>query len=341
MPLPGRISRLVPPRGIVGAIWRMIDLPSTALTGTTPIMRIPSTLIAAMLCAAAANTAKLGAQSPPASQSDPRVIVADSLFLARDYTGATKQYAAAAVALDNRSRLRYAVSLASIGDFTKAAPILDSLAPNGNPLVLYNAGSVHASLGHADTAFAYLNMSMTAGFSNGQVLASDSGFAKLKSDPRHAAATKRLKDAFTPCVNNPESHKFDFWVGEWEVTGVSGQRAGSSSVQKILADCVVLENWTAQGGGTGKSFNAFNRALNRWQQFWVDQFGNVTEYRDSEWVGTSLQYMAKTTRQGAEVLQRMTFTPIDSNTVRQLGETSTDGGKTWTTGYDLTYRRKK
>jgi hypothetical protein len=46
-------------------------------------------------------------------------------------------------------------------------------------------------------------------------------------------------------------------------------------------------------------------------------------------------------RQGAPILQRMTFTPIDSATVRQFGETSTDGGKTWTTGYDLFYHRKK
>jgi hypothetical protein len=46
-------------------------------------------------------------------------------------------------------------------------------------------------------------------------------------------------------------------------------------------------------------------------------------------------------RQGAPVLLRMTFTPIDANTVRQFGENSNDGGKTWTTAYDLTYRRKK
>jgi hypothetical protein len=37
----------------------------------------------------------------------------------------------------------------------------------------------------------------------------------------------------------------------------------------------------------------------------------------------------------------MTFTPIDANTVRQHGETSTDNGQTWTTGYDLRYQRKK
>ena len=74
----------------------------------------------------------------------------------------------------------------------------------------------------------------------------------------------------------------------------------------------------------------------------MDQYGNVTEYRTSEWVGNSLRYTASSVnRQGQPVMLRMTFTPIDANTVRQHGETSTDGGKTWTAGYDLRYHRKK
>ena len=38
---------------------------------------------------------------------------------------------------------------------------------------------------------------------------------------------------------------------------------------------------------------------------------------------------------------RMTFFNQGPTQVRQLGETSTDGGKTWTVSYDLTYVRKK
>jgi hypothetical protein len=40
-----------------------------------------------------------------------------------------------------------------------------------------------------------------------------------------------------------------------------------------------------------------------------------------------------------KTLQKMTF--FDQHgTVRQLGETSTDDGKTWTVAYDLVYTRK-
>jgi hypothetical protein len=41
------------------------------------------------------------------------------------------------------------------------------------------------------------------------------------------------------------------------------------------------------------------------------------------------------------VERKLTFTRIDENRVRQLGENSSDGGKTWTVAYDLLYVRKK
>ena len=292
----------------------------------------------------ALTSAIAGAQPSIPAPSDTRLARADSLYVAQSYKDAATVYATAAAAapLDNRSRYRYAISLMNTGDYKTAAALLDQAAVNGNPPVLYNAGSVHARLGHVDTAFAYLNMAIAAGFSNLQILSADSGYMRVRSDARYAAAEKKLKDAFTPCVNNPESHRLDFWVGEWNVTNVTGQPAGVNSVQKILGDCVVFENWTDAQGGQGKSINAFNRVLGQWQQFWMDQYGSVTEYRSSEWVGSSLRYSASTTnRQGQQVLLRMTFTPLDANTVRQQGETSLDGGKTWTPGYDLRYHRKK
>ena len=199
----------------------------------------------------------------------------------------------------------------------------DQAAKAGNPIVLFAAGSAHARLGQADEAFRYLDLTMKSGFSNEKSFSADPGFLTLSADPRYAAAVSRMRAAFTPCINRPESHQFDFWVGEWTVIGKAGQQAGTSSVQKILSDCVVFENWTDAQGGSGKSLNSWNPQLKRWQQFWVDQYGSVTEYRESVWVGTSLQYLASgVSAQGAPILQHMTFTPIDSLTVRQFGDVS-------------------
>jgi hypothetical protein len=38
---------------------------------------------------------------------------------------------------------------------------------------------------------------------------------------------------------------------------------------------------------------------------------------------------------------KLTFFRLGPDRVRQLSEVSTDGGKTWTTNYDLIYTRRK
>jgi hypothetical protein len=145
----------------------------------------------------------------------------------------------------------------------------------------------------------------------------------------------------TPCLTSPERRQFDFWVGEWDVMTPSGGLAGHSSVQVISGGCALLENWTSTRGGHGKSINAYNAATKQWQQYWIGQDGNVTEYRESSWSGKALSFLARTPVAGGSgvSLQRLTFTPMTDGTVRQLGEISADEGKTWKTAYDFRYHR--
>lgn len=144
----------------------------------------------------------------------------------------------------------------------------------------------------------------------------------------------------TSCDAEPQSRRFDFWVGEWNVTTADGTHVRDSSVQRIPGSCAVFERWRSAKGFAGESLNAYNAPLGMWQQFRVGQTGAVTDFRESRWVGTSLQFMAHAGSRGAERLQRLTITPVDANTVRQHGEVSTDGGATWTTTYDYFYHRK-
>ena len=145
----------------------------------------------------------------------------------------------------------------------------------------------------------------------------------------------------SPCKTRPEHRQFDFWVGEWDVINPRGQRAGTNSVQLILGDCVVFENWTGARGGHGKSFNVYNAAKGKWQQTWVDNSGGVLEllgeYKDNQMrlVGE------RKGSDGSVTLQRITFTKLGDGGVRQLWDQSTDGGKTWAVAFDGTYVRKK
>jgi len=144
-----------------------------------------------------------------------------------------------------------------------------------------------------------------------------------------------------PCAGNPDRRRFDFWIGEWEVTTPDGHAVGSSSVQSMAGACGLLENWTASNGTTGKSLNAFNPVARQWQQYRVGQGGAVTEYRESEWHDGSLSLVARPTAASGQPTQRLTFTPVNDSTVRQHGELSKDGGSTWTTSYDFYYHRRR
>jgi len=144
-----------------------------------------------------------------------------------------------------------------------------------------------------------------------------------------------------PCANNPDRHRFDFWLGEWQVTTPDGHVVGSSSIQSMAGGCGLLENWTASNGSTGKSLNAFNPVTKQWQQYWIGQGGAVTEYRESEWHDGSLSLVARPTAASGQPVQRLTFTPVNDSTVRQHGELSKDGGSTWTTSYDFYYHRRR
>lgn len=156
-----------------------------------------------------------------------------------------------------------------------------------------------------------------------------------------------LARAQKPC-SKPEFRQFDFWIGNWEAFGVKGQKAGDSKISLILDSCVILEEWTsasAQQGlvYTGKSFNSYNAATRQWQQTWTDNTGNTTEFLRGIGSDGKIVYYADRVAgpDGKTFMRRLTFTRLGEDKVKQFGERSDDGGSTWTTEYDLEYRRKK
>jgi hypothetical protein len=113
----------------------------------------------------------------------------------------------------------------------------------------------------------------------------------------------------------------------------------TSVIERQLDGCVIQENWLPQGLGAGKSFNTYNRVTKQWEQYYVDGRGTITHYTGTFHPDGNLYFeavqFASTNR------LRMTFFNQGPSQVRQLGHTSTDGGKTWTVSFDLTYVRKK
>jgi hypothetical protein len=203
----------------------------------------------------------------------------------------------------------------------------ETVAPT-NPVEMYNLACKKALAGDRDGAFAWLDKAVASGFGALPTIEADTDLTSLHGDARWKALLGKVKAANEPCRALPEARQLDFWVGEWDVRDPAGHLVGRSSIQLIVNDCVVLENWTGSLGGTGKSMNFWDKAHRRWQQTWVDNRGNVLQYTGTL-VGDSLRYAAEG--------NRLTFSPLPGHKVRQLAEQSADGGKSWTTSYDFTY----
>ena len=153
-------------------------------------------------------------------------------------------------------------------------------------------------------------------------------------------ATIAAQGAAPPACNRPEHREFDFWLGEWEVTGAKGNKAGTNRIQAINGGCALREEWTGTTGFTGTSLNAFDASSGRWHQTWVGSDGLVLMLDGGLKEGVMELTGSTKGAGGAVVRHRIRWTPLGGTpvTVRQLWETSSDG-KTWAVAFDGTYRR--
>ena len=153
--------------------------------------------------------------------------------------------------------------------------------------------------------------------------------------------------AQSPC-SAPPYRQFDFWLGEWDVYGLKGKKAGDSRISLILDSCVVLEEWTSAAVNqgfryAGKSFNTYNRATNQWQQTWTDNAGGSTAYLLGSFEGNKMVFQTHPFpfTKDTIAVRRLSFYDLGPDKVRQHAKISKDSMRTWKTEYDLEYRRKK
>lgn len=200
-----------------------------------------------------------------------------------------------------------------------------------------------AKAGQTERALTELETLAAAGFQNTAVLTMPD-LDSLRALPRFAAFEARIKANAHPCDADPNFHAFDFWIGEWDVQPTGQPRgpmgSGSTSIiERQLDGCVIQENWLPPGGaGAGKSFNIYNTTSKQWEQYYVDTRGTITHYKGTFHADGNLYYEADQFASTNKI--RMTFFNQGKDQVRQLGHTSTDGGKTWVVSFDLTYMRK-
>ena len=155
------------------------------------------------------------------------------------------------------------------------------------------------------------------------------------------APALRFATAANEACSAPEYRQFDFWLGQWEVRTPDGKHAGTNRITRILGGCVLQEHWSGAKGMHGASFNIYDAATGRWHQTWVDDRGTLLTLDGQLENGAMVLRGETRERDGATVAQRISWSKLANGHVRQLWETSRDGGASWQVTFDGTYVRAR
>jgi hypothetical protein len=161
------------------------------------------------------------------------------------------------------------------------------------------------------------------------------------AEPAQAQSSAAPPPTITQECSRAEYRQFDFWIGEWNVQFPDGRPAGINRITQEIGGCAIHEHWTsATPPFVGESFNTYRQDRRLWHQTWIDNQGGML-LLDGEFAGGRMRLEGMSIDStGAEVRNRIIWTPMDSAgyRIRQVWETSRDG-RTWVSEFDGKYRR--
>ena len=276
---------------------------------------------------------------------------AATAYSQQDWTKAEPLYAQLTQSSADNARFwfRYATAARANGHYDIALQAFEQAKSKGQGkglppfLVDYEIAATYAAKGDDSKAFASLDASVKAGYSQPANLESNAAWKSLRADARFPPLLLQAKKNATPCEYTAENRQFDFWLGDWDVVSTQGaQPAGTSHIAREMSGCVIWENWTGNGGGFGKSYNVYNANYKRWEQYWADNSGGVIFFHGNLKDGV-MDYWTDDIPQpdGTKLRRHLQFFNKSPDQVRQFSQGSTDEGKTWHVEYDLTYNRRK
>lgn len=154
-----------------------------------------------------------------------------------------------------------------------------------------------------------------------------------------------------PACLSPEARQFDFWLGEWELTGRHRlqpdvtqwqETRSTNSIRSVLDGCVTLETFQNLGptAWSGMSVSTWNPQSHRWNQTWVDSQGSYITL-SGEFADGRMVLVTPPRASNAALMNRMVYHDIAADSLIWSWELSHDGGRSWAPMWEITYRRKK
>jgi len=296
-------------------------------------MQIPKLALQFLLVALGASAAWGLPSTPPESTPVEALRArAAALMQKQDWPAAAVAFAAlvAAAPEDGQGWLNLGRSRQQVEDFRGAIAAYETTIAVGGQggIALYQGARCWLKLDDKDMAIEWLGKLADAGSGGYRAVVGTPDFAELLSDPRFAATVERMR----PC-RDPEYRQFDFWLGEWEVTGPTGQPAGRNRITALYEGCTLREEWRSSTGSGGTSLSFYDSAKGVWHQTWIDDSGGAL-YMDGGWRSGSMVLESDSSK---SPWHRVSWTPLEGGKVRQLWESSTDSGESWGVVFDGVY----
>jgi hypothetical protein len=132
----------------------------------------------------------------------------------------------------------------------------------------------------------------------------------------------------------------DFWLGSWVVTWTNGGH-GTNTISRILDGRVIEESFDgadAESTLKGRSLSVRDALDGRWRQTWVDSSGSYLDFT-AVVVDGRIAFQRDATIRGVRVAQRMVWLDVTADAFRWQWQRSRDNGATWTTVWEIDYRR--
>jgi hypothetical protein len=153
----------------------------------------------------------------------------------------------------------------------------------------------------------------------------------------HLAARLRVAE----CADH---HELDAWIGQWDVYR-GAEKAGTQRVQRMIDGCAIVAEWTGVQGDRGLGTFSYDEAARGWLQLWVSNNKPhpgrpIVRRQDPAFEGRGIRMVhANDPFARAGAIDRVTTTPLAPDRIRQVLESSRDGGQTWTTVFDVEHRK--
>ena len=133
----------------------------------------------------------------------------------------------------------------------------------------------------------------------------------------------------------------DFLLGEWEAVR-DGKVIANTKFEVGASHCSILQTWTPPSGVQGRSVAAliaYSNADKSWEYLAAWSNGMRQRWENGVLKGNELRFDRVDSVK--KTLEHFSFFNLPNGDSKEFSEGSADGGKTWTTHYDVIFRRKK